>query len=86
MGGSKRVETNLAGNGLAACERCHTYVESHRTEAIDKGWMVPQYVGEPAMKPVFVRGIQVYLDNDGQKLANPFVDTIQPLTEGVTNA
>lgn len=84
MGGSKRVETNSPSNGLAACERCHSHVESHRLEALEHGWVVPQHQ-DPRIKPVLVRGFKVYLDDDGQKLGNPFTDEIQPLTDGVTN-
>jgi hypothetical protein len=85
MGGSKRLETNTASNGLATCERCHSYVESHRIEALEKGWLVQQWA-DPLTKPVQIRGHKVYLDDAGQKLADPFADNIQPLTEGVTNA
>lgn len=47
MGGTHRLETNYPSNLMALCgsgtSGCHGYLESHRTEAIDEGFIVPQY-------------------------------------------
>jgi 5-methylcytosine-specific restriction enzyme A len=86
MGGSKRVDTNTASNGLDVCHSCHEYIESHREEALGQGWLLPQHAVNPSIHPVHLRGWTVYLDDDGQKLAQPFSDNIQPLVPGVTNA
>lgn len=55
MGGTHRPETNYPSNLLALCGSgttgCHGYIESHRTEAIDYGFIVPQYE-TPSLVPV----------------------------------
>lgn len=47
MGGTHRAETNYASNLMALCGSgttgCHGYLESHRSEAIEYGFIVPQY-------------------------------------------
>jgi hypothetical protein len=69
MGGTHRPETNLASNLLVLCGSgttgCHGYLESHRTEAKDLGFIVPQYE-EPKNVPVklFTWGWS-YLEDDG---------------------
>ncbi len=52
MGGSKRdKKKGLASNGLLLCADDHTWVETHRTEAIENGWIVPQNL-DPELVPV----------------------------------
>lgn len=55
MGGTQRPETNYPSNLLTLCGSgttgCHGYIESHRTEAIDYGFIVPQYE-TPNLVPV----------------------------------
>ncbi len=55
-GGSNRTEINLPSNLLLLCgsgiSGCHGWIESHRSESIANGWLVP--MGEsPAKTPVF---------------------------------
>lgn len=55
MGGSKRADTDLAGNLITLCGSgttgCHGWVESHRSEASGWGYIVPQNA-VPASIPV----------------------------------
>ena len=66
-GGTKRPETNQASNGLLLCARCHSKIESHRTEAYEYGWLVRQHE-EPRDIPVLYRGTLVLLDDLGNVL------------------
>lgn len=64
-GGSKRPETNQAANGVAACNPCHDWVESNRTEAKKLGWLLEQNQ-IPEDELLLYRGHrQVLLTNDG---------------------
>lgn len=64
-GGSRRPDTNQAANGLAVCDRCHFWCESHREKAFGFGWLVRQ-TAVPAEVQVLRRGKWVLLDNEGQ--------------------
>jgi 5-methylcytosine-specific restriction protein A len=79
MGGSRNPETNQAGNALWLCttfdsvdggDGCHEWVESHRSEALEFGWLVPQH-RTPSEVPVLRRGLWVLLSNDGSYLTIP---------------
>jgi 5-methylcytosine-specific restriction protein A len=50
-GGTSRVEINSPANLLHLCDECHAWVESNRTEAYEKGWLVRQ-AHVPAERPV----------------------------------
>jgi 5-methylcytosine-specific restriction protein A len=63
-GGSRRPETNLAGNALAICRDCHAFIESQREMAFRNGWLVRQSQ-TPADVPVLYRGRWVLLADDG---------------------
>jgi len=68
MGGSKRPETNGAANALLVdgdgVAGCHGWIESHRTEALELGLLVPQ--GRiPADVPVTLLAGVVLLDDYG---------------------
>lgn len=69
MGGTHRLETNYSSNLLALCgsgtSGCHGYIESHRAESIELGFIVPQYE-MPNNVPVktFIHG-WVLLTDDG---------------------
>lgn len=71
-GGSRRRETNMPANGLAICDPCHSWCESHREEALRFGWLVLQSQ-TPADIPVLRRGVWVRLDNAGgfERVATP---------------
>lgn len=70
MGSTRRPETNQAANGLDACSACHAHLESHRMEALECGWLVPQ-VKIPQDVPVLRRGEWVMLFNTGDFIAIP---------------
>lgn len=80
MGGTHRPETNYASNLMALCGSgttgCHGYLESHRSEAMDYGFIVPQYE-TPNNVPVktFIYG-WVLLNDDGT-----FTTTLEPSKE-----
>lgn len=64
LGGSKNPATGQASNALAVCVPCHAHAESHRADALDRGWIVRQ--GHcPAEVPVFRYGRWVLLDDEG---------------------
>lgn len=63
-GGSRRVDTNTASNGLGLCRDCHRFIESYRRLATLLGWLVPQSC-DPATYPVIYRGERVLLNDDG---------------------
>lgn len=66
MGGSRDSVTNSPVNLLSLCAACHLHVESHRAEALEFGWLVPQ-AGDPARIAVLVgHGSRWrYLDHEG---------------------
>jgi len=80
MGGTHRPETNYPSNLMALCGSgttgCHGYLESHRVEAMDYGFIVPQYE-TPSNVPVktFIHG-WVLLNDDGT-----FTTTLEPSKE-----
>lgn len=71
MGGSKAAWVNLAANLLLLCGSgttgCHGWVEGHRADSIDLGWLVSRLgVLRPAEVPVHhgLHGL-VLLDDEG---------------------
>ncbi|PVB19772.1 hypothetical protein D2E83_11435 [Mycobacteroides abscessus] len=66
MGGTKRLSSKHASNGLAACLWCHGHLEhGERLEAREFGFLVSQSA-EPAKVPVFYRFSRwVLLSDDG---------------------
>lgn len=64
MGGSRRADTNQASNCALLCPKCHCLIESNRTEAKKRGWLVRQG-HNPAQVPVFREGRWVLLDDHG---------------------
>lgn len=64
LGGSKNPATGQASNALAVCVVCHSHAESHRSDALDRGWIVRQGHA-PAEVPVFRYGRWVLLDDEG---------------------
>lgn len=63
-GGSKRDDTNTPANAFAICEPCHRYIESNRSEALDKGWLVRQGKS-PAGTELLYRSRLAFLGVDG---------------------
>lgn len=54
MGGTKRVDTNDADNGLAICRACHSIVEGRREWSLANGFLVRQQ-DSPGKVPVWWR-------------------------------
>lgn len=68
MGGSKAADTNRPSNILFLSPDSHIWAESHRAEALELGFLVPQGV-DPATVPVhLLRGV-VLLDDQGGQVA-----------------
>lgn len=65
-GGSRRPETNAAGNGIGTCRSCHSWIESHLEVSRVRGWSVRQSVSTPADVPVLRLGQWVLLSDCGQ--------------------
>lgn len=47
-GGSRSAWINLASNAAGLCAACHEYVETHRAEAVEGGWLVRRGEAEQA--------------------------------------
>lgn len=76
MGGTRDPQVNQAPNLVCVCAPCHTYLESHRTEAADNGWLI-RGVLRPATSPLLYRGRWMYLSAEGrvvQFLKTPWED------------
>lgn len=69
MGGSHRDDDNPSA-ALAVCVTCHADIETHRAEAREWGFLVPQH-RNPAEVPVLRRGSWVLLDTRGDYLEIP---------------
>lgn len=54
-GGSSDPEINLASNLLVACPDCHEWIENHRTESYQQGWLVRRE-HDPAKTPCWLAG------------------------------
>ena len=78
MGGTNEPSANLASNGLAVCRRCHMWVESNRTWALDNGFILKQGMTDPQDAPIWWRcnrldfgssaKVWCLLKNDGTRL------------------
>lgn len=64
MGGTKDPAINLESNLFYVCFPCHADIESNRTEAVEKGWLVPRWK-EPSATPLVYRGTWRLLDDRG---------------------
>lgn len=65
LGGSSDAATNLPANLVLLCRLCHSWFESHRTVALDLGWLVLQG-HDPALVPLTLwSDRQVLLSDDG---------------------
>lgn len=64
MGGTKRVSSASASNGLHVCGACHRLIESYRTVAKMLGWLVPT-AADPTSRSVLYRGRWARLGDDG---------------------
>ena len=53
MGGSRDAESRSAANGLYLHDRCHAKIESNRTDAYEKGWLVHKWE-DSGEKPVLM--------------------------------
>ena len=64
MGGTRRAWVNLPANLVLLCASCHEWIETHRTLAADRGWLVPEGI-DPATVPVLTVWGDIFLDNAG---------------------
>ena len=66
MGGSHRDDTRVSA-ALHLCGLCHTLVEANREWARVFGYLIPEWPEDidPALVPVYYRGMWVLLDDDG---------------------
>ena len=63
-GSTTRPESASPANCLLLHPACHDYIERHRTEAKEKGWLVNQH-DDPRLMPVLVQGRLSVLFDDG---------------------
>lgn len=72
MGGTKRDESGAAANALLVHPKCHTWIESNRSEAAKHGYLVSQWA-DPRDVPVYRARTWVLLSDDGgiSILTNP---------------
>jgi len=77
MGGSKLAWVDLPSNGIIACGSgttgCHGWIESHRADARDLGYLVPlNGTTKSSEVPIVRHGPElVYLTDDGR------IETVQ---------
>ena len=64
MGGTKNPESRSAANGLLVHPSCHAWIESHREDAYEHGWLVHTWQ-EPSRIPVLRGHDWVVLRDDG---------------------
>lgn len=64
MGSSRKPETSSASNCLLVCRDCHAMIESQRTVARERGWLLRQRQ-TPNRVPVWWNLDWVLLDDDG---------------------
>lgn len=65
-GGTRRPEINSPENLVWICNACHDWIESHRTEAYERGWLVKEGVDGPLEIPIVnVYGQESFLMPDG---------------------
>ena len=70
-GGTKDPRVNLPSNLVLLCGACHRWVESHREEARDDGWLL-RSVAEAATAPVVSTwGLTRTLSDDGTAITDP---------------
>lgn len=66
MGGSSNPAINLPSNLLLVCQGSHGRIESHREDALDRGWLISQHNQTPASQiPCEWHHRTVLLHDDG---------------------
>lgn len=66
MGGTRDPEINSPANLVLLCRRCHNDVESHRSQAIADGWIIPMG-SDPGATPVNLPGFgPTFLTKEGE--------------------
>jgi 5-methylcytosine-specific restriction protein A len=71
-GGTQRPESNEAANLVVVCLTHHSWLESQRELARQRGYLVPQHAN-PEDVPIVWCGVHVYLRADG---------SVEPVDEG----
>lgn len=74
MGGSKDSVVGSAANGIWVHPHCHSQIESHRNQARENGWLVPQSLN-PAEVPFKKYNGWVMLHEDGTYTMVPSPDS-----------
>lgn len=65
LGGSRDPLINSPANLVCLCAGCHEWIERHRTESYDTGWLVHRRES-PSDIPLLVGDYEIYLDDDFQ--------------------
>lgn len=76
-GGTKRPHVNGAANGLCLGRHCcHAFAESHRTEALGRGWLISMHRKDvvPSEVPVLLHDGWWILSDSGEKYSVPAPD------------
>lgn len=66
MGGSKDPVSGSAANGLWVHPACHSKIESQRSWAFDRGYLVKQS-DDPRTAPIKINGLWWLLDEEGNR-------------------
>ena len=64
MGSTTRTESSSPANCLLLHPACHQYIELHRTESYNKGWLVRQN-DDPRLLPAIIKDSWYLLMEDG---------------------
>lgn len=74
MGGTRREDVNSPANLLSLCAPCHAFVESFRSAALSRGWIVLQHEDPAAVAVLVAHGSRwAYLGHDGAYHDSPVV-------------
>ena len=71
MGGTRDPRIHALSNLVLLCGSgttgCHGWIESHRAEALDQGWLVSAFEADPASVPVRYFDRSTWFHDDGTK-------------------
>lgn len=65
MGGTSNPAIHEPANLLALCRSCHRWVEEHRTEALEQGWLISQHDPRaPEEVPIYAEAAWWVIDDE----------------------
>ena len=68
MGGTSDPAINSPANLVLLCLACHAYIESHRADAYESGWLVRRWQDPAEVTAWDLAGIEIEFHADGTAL------------------